>query len=142
LNAPGDFDPVPPIPDEVCAVFDAAPADARLLAYELRALIYKVASRAEAVPGLSESLKWGEPSYTPSKPRVGSSIRIKPREDGSVGLMFICHTDIVARFRELYANRFEFEGNRAILIKSAGYDEDALCHCIAMTLTWHLDNRV
>ena len=131
---------VPPTPAEVRAVFDAAPEHAKALALELRDLIYRTASKLDLVPGLTESLKWGEPSYAPSRPRIGTSVRIKPREDGSIGLMFICHTDIVSRFRDMYGDELEFDGKRAIIVRQSGQSKEAVSHCISMALTWHLSS--
>ena len=131
---------VPPIPDEIGAVFDASPAQARALALDLRDLIYRTASRLAQVPALTESLKWGEPSYAPSRPRIGTSVRIKPRNDGSVGLMFICHTDIVSRFQDLYCDELEFERKRAIIVRHSRQSREAVSHCVSMAMTWHLSN--
>ena len=62
--------------------------------------------------------------------------------DGRVGLYFICHTGLVNRFREIYPQALDFEGNRAILL-TPGYDadRDILAHCIAMALNYHLDRQ-
>ncbi|TDH38470.1 DUF1801 domain-containing protein [Pseudohoeflea suaedae] len=132
---------VPPASDEIRPVFDAAPARARAIAIELRELIYRTASKLDEVSDLTESLKWGEPSYAPSRPGIGTSVRISPREDGSVGLMFICHTDIVSSFRELYRDELEFEGRRAIILRRSGQSTDAVTHCVSMAMTWHLGKR-
>ncbi len=103
----------------------------------LRQLILDTAAETPLVGGLSESLKWGEPSYTPQKKGIGSSVRIAPRKDGKVSMNFICHTGLVERFRQLYADRLEFEGNRTIVIDpSMSLPEQELRHCIAMALTY------
>lgn len=115
----------------------AADGQARLMA-QLRDLILETAGRHADVAPLSETLKWGEPSYTPLRPRVGSSVRLQKRADGSVALMFICHTGLVGRFRETYPDLFAYEGDRAIVLDPAGDLRKAeLAHCIAMALTYH-----
>lgn len=109
---------------------------------QLRALIHSVASGLPGVEPLVESLKWGQPSFTPKKAGVGSSVRLAALPDGRVGLYFICHTGLVDRFREIYPEGLEFEGNRAILVTpGSDVDRDALLHCIAMALTYHRDKR-
>ena len=111
--------------------------DARTLYDNLRALIFETARETEGVGDLAESLKWGEPSFTPKKPRVGSSVRLAIRDDDTVAMLFICHTNLVDRFRELYADSFAFEGNRALLFKTGDTIPTAETkHCIAMALTY------
>ena len=129
----------PELPAEVSAVFDAASSTTRNRLVELRDLIFRTANGLDAVSELSETLKWGEPSYTPIKRGVGSSVRLTARDDGSTALMFICHTHIVEQFRELYPDSLTFEGNRAIIFApDVAIPEAETAHCIAMALTWHL----
>ncbi|MEQ8480998.1 MAG: DUF1801 domain-containing protein [Hoeflea sp.] len=109
---------------------------------EARGLIHDVAARTPEIGPLEESLKWGEPSFTPAKRNVGSSVRIAPRANGDLALMFICHTNLVEEFRALYPAALTFEGNRAILVKAGKpVDAEALSHCIALALTYKLRKR-
>jgi len=125
---------------DACIAQAAAPARAELL--RLQALIHIVADGLPGVAPLVESLKWGQPSFAPKRANVGSSVRLAALADGRVGLYFICHTGLVNRFREIYPQGLEFEGNRAILVTPGGdFDRQALSHCIAMALTYHLDKR-
>ena len=126
----------------VDAFLASAPEPARTEMLRLRALIHRVAKELPRVGQLAESLKWGQPSFTPQKANVGSSVRLAPSADGRVGLYFICHTGLVNRFREIYPQGLVFEGNRAILLTPGGdADRDILAHCIAMALTYHLDRQ-
>lgn len=53
-----------------------------------------------------------------------------------VAMYFICHTDLIATFRELYPD-LDYEGNRAILLPARGkLPEDALRHCVSLALTY------
>lgn len=107
-----------------------------------RQLIAQSAQETEGVGPLIESVKWGEPSFTPAKRNIGSSVRLQQRDDRDVALMFICHTGLVDDFRDLYGDRLEFEGNRAIVLKSGQeYDAPAVKHCIALALTYHRRKR-
>ena len=109
---------------------------------DLKALIHEVAARTPGVGPIAESLKWGEPSFTPVRANIGSSVRIQPRDGGDVALMFICHTNLVEEFRALYPDALAFEGNRAIVIQSgAPPDREALSHCIGLALTYKLRKR-
>ena len=103
----------------------------------LRRLIHDTAAATQGVGALEESLKWGEPSYSPLKKGIGSSVRLAPRKDGKVSVNFICHTGLVARFRELYPDALTFEGNRTIVIDPlAPLPEAELRHCVALALTY------
>jgi hypothetical protein len=105
----------------------------------LRTLVLNVAKSNPSIGPLEESLKWGEPSFTPMRKGVGSSVRIAPRKDGKMAMNFICHTGLIGRFRELYGQKLEFEGNRTIIIDSAKpFATEELRHCIGMALTYHL----
>lgn len=108
----------------------------------LRELIFAAAAETPEIGPLEESLKWDEPSFTPRKSNVGSSVRIAARENGDRALMFICHTNLVEEFRALYPDRLIFEGNRAIVLPSGVEpDLDVLRHCIALALTYKLRKR-
>lgn len=108
----------------------------------LRGLVHRVAASTQGVGLLAESLKWGEPSFTPAKAGIGSSVRLAALRDGRVAIHFICHTGLVDRFREMYSDRLAFEGNRSIIVgPESAVDEEALSHCIAMALTYHRDKR-
>ena len=53
-------------------------------------------------------------------------------------MFFHCRTSLVATFRELYMEKFTFEGDRAIVFHEN--DEipiDELKHCISLALTYH-----
>ena len=102
-----------------------------------RQLILEVAAGTPGVGAISESLKWGEPSYTPQKKGIGSSVRLALCRDGNVALNFICHTGLVDSFRELYTGTLQFEGRRTIVIgPELDVHVDELRHCIAMALTF------
>lgn len=109
---------------------------------DLKFMIHRVAAATPEIGPLEESLKWGEQSFTPARRNVGSSVRIAERNDGGLALMFICHTNLVDEFRDLYPDAMTYEGNRAILIAAdAAPDREALEHCIALALTYKLRKR-
>jgi len=116
------------------------PVRKRLLS--LRELIYETAEETPQIGALSETLKWGQPSYTPLKPHIGSSIRlgVPKTHAGECALFFICHTNLVEQFREIYASELRFEGARTIIVDATGaLATKPLKHCIAMALTYHLN---
>lgn len=134
-----DLQTVPPPGDDTSAAFNAMAPQHRAALLQIRSLIFDVARETEGVGEITETLKWGQPSYAPAKPRIGSSVRLGVSKSGHPALFFICHSGLVDRFRELYEGQLRFEGNRAILLPSSKpVPEKALRHCIAMTLTWHI----
>jgi hypothetical protein len=53
-------------------------------------------------------------------------------------LYFHCQTRLVDTFKELYGQRFRYEGNRAIIFHQDDTVPVAeLKHCITLTLTYH-----
>ena len=96
----------------VAAKFDAYPPKVRRKLMALRDLIFKTATATEGVGELEESLKWGEPAYTP-KNRSGCAVRIdmKKKDPLLYAMYFLCQTNLVETFRTVFPNDFEFEGN-------------------------------
>jgi hypothetical protein len=123
------------------AVFKAyPPAKAKLLA--LRRLIFDTAKATRGVGRIEEALKWGQPSYLTTETKSGSTVRIDHVAGKQYALYFHCQTDLVATFRELYADKWSYGGNRCILLSADDkVDEAALRHCIALALTYHLNKR-
>jgi hypothetical protein len=103
----------------------------------LRELAFDTAERLKASP-LTESLKWGQPAFsTPGK--SGSTFRSDEIKNGigSYALYFLCQTTLIGTFRELYSDKFLFEGSRAIVFAPDGsYEEADIAHCMALAMTY------
>jgi hypothetical protein len=126
---------------KTAAVFRAYPAKLRGRLESLRRLILKTAAKMEGVGPLEEALKWGQPSFLTTQSRSGSTIRIDRAKgnDDQYAIYFHCQTNLVRTFRELYPKKFDYEGNRAVVLDANKKpDEKALAHCIALALTYHL----
>ena len=129
---------------EVKHVFDAFDASVRERLLVLRTLIYETAQETPEVGAITETLKWGEPSYAPAKPKIGSSVRlgVSKTSPGDCALFFICNTSLFDEFRSLYAEQLRFDGNRTILIHSEEtLPLDPLKHCITLALTYHINKQ-
>lgn len=123
------------MPPKIKQKFDAYPQAAKDMLMEIRQLILAVA--AEQGMAVEETLKWGQPSYLV---KGGSTIRYdwSAKSPTHVKLFFNCKTQLVETFREIYAEVFEFEGNRVILFKlSDTLPKTQLRHCILMAFTYH-----
>ncbi len=130
--------------EAVADVFERYPAHVQPHLLRLRQLIIDTASETEGVGQLEETLKWGEPSYLTSQTKSGSTIRIdwKSRAPDHYAMYFNCQTTLVSTFREMYADQLIFEGNRSVVFGLAdALETDAVAHCIAMALTYHLDKK-
>jgi len=135
---------VPEMPREVAAAFAAfdKPVERKLL--QIRNLIYRTAAANSDIGPLQETLKWGQPSYLPTKTRVGTTVRLgySDKTPNDV-LMFVhCQTTLVDTYRTLAGDALRFEGNRAIAIDRKGaLPKNALALCIDAALTYHLKKR-
>ena len=126
------------MPADVTAAFEALSDDARPRLLSIRDLIFKVAADTDGVGEIVETLKWGQPSYLTVRPKSGSTVRLGVSKDGRPALFCHCQTTLVGEYRELYDADFDFEGNRAVILK----DEPPLPvaeleHCLALALTYH-----
>ena len=108
----------------------------------IRELIFEVAANTAGVGKLTETLKWGDPSYLTEESGSGSLVRVNrmPKgKEGDFAVYFHCGTRLVRTFRTQYPNTFKFEGKRAIIFNVD--DEipvEALRHCMQQALTYNL----
>jgi len=119
----------------VAEVFNNCPKHMRKKLMFLRRLVLNTAAETEGVTAVEETLKWGEPSYVT---KSGSTVRIdwKKSTPHQYAMYFHCKTKLIDTFKELYGDKFQFEGNRAIVFNEN--DEipvDELTHCISLSLT-------
>jgi len=119
------------------ARYQAYPDTARAKLLALRQLIFETAAQQPDIGHLEETLKWNEPSYIA---KMGSTIRLgwKSASPDHYAMYFNCNTKLVDTFREIYANDFRFEGNRAIVFSMHGeIPTGQLRHCIVLALRYH-----
>jgi Domain of unknown function (DU1801) len=124
----------------VAAVFKAYPADLRRRLMTLRELVFETAARTEGVGALSETLKWGQPSYLTAETGSGTTVRIdRLKKSDGYAIYFHCQSGLVGQFKELYPDTFCTEGKRAIVFDLEDrVPVKALRHCIGLALTHHL----
>jgi len=107
----------------------------------LRRIILETADEVPGVGPIEETLKWGQPSYLTTETKSGSTIRIAPtgpKSDHDYAMYFICHTNLVAAFRELFGDALNYETDRALLFTvDEAIPTDELRACVAMALTYH-----
>ena len=117
--------------------FESYPSFIRNKMYSLRKLVIQTAEEIEDLEELEETLKWGEPSYITKN---GSTIRMDWKESSpdEYAMYFHCQTKLVDTFKELYRDKFKFEGNRSIVFgRGEKIAENELKHCISIALNYH-----
>lgn len=124
----------------VAAVFRAYPTGLRRKLMDLRALVFEVAAETDGVGPLTETLKWGQPSYLTAETKSGTTVRIdRLKKADGYALYVHCQSGLVPRFRELYPDTFRYEGKRALVFEAgARLPLPALRHCIGLALTHHV----
>jgi len=122
---------------DVEKVFEQYPHDIRPKVEFLRELIIETAKETEGIDELTETLKWGEPSYLT---KHGSTIRInwKRKAPTQYAMYFQCTSRLVPTFSLVFNEVFRFEGKRAIVFNT---DQELpiqeLKLCIKAALRYH-----
>lgn len=122
-------------------IFDSFDPVIKKKLLRIRALIFTTAGSIDAVSDVTETLKWGEPSYAPLKQRVGSPIRLNQLKDkNGFALYFNCQSNLIPTFKQLYPSIFKYEGNRSIVFdRKDNLPIKELEHCISIALTYHIN---
>lgn len=118
-------------------VFEKYPVSARKKISYLRKLIIDTAKNTDEITSIEETLKWGEPSYNTKK---GSPIRIdwKEKKPQEYAMYFNCQSALVPTFKMVFGEKFNFEGNRAIIFQmNDPIPEKELKICIRAALLYH-----
>ncbi|WP_295141200.1 DUF1801 domain-containing protein [uncultured Reyranella sp.] len=128
----------------VAAAFKAYAPDVRDRLLALRETIFDVAATTDGVGVLTETLKWGQPSYLTEETGSGTTVHIDQLkgDSGGYAIYFHCQSGLVGQFRDLYPETFSYGGERAILFEpKARVPARELRHCIALALTHHLRKK-
>lgn len=127
------------IPSDTPAVFDALPHQTRHALLRLRQMILDVAKTTHGAGQLSETVKWGQPSYEAIAPKTGTPVRIGVPKSGGVALYVHCQTTVIARARDVFSDSPMFEGNRAVLMPlTTDWPEAPLRQIIRSALTYRM----
>ena len=108
-----------------------------------REMFHTIAAQA-GIGTLDETLKWGQPSWRPIKPRTGATLRMDWDADSPDRLSFYvdCKTDLAARMRDIYPDLPLNDGQRHLAIDiRAPLPEQAVSHLAEMTFSYHRAKR-
>jgi hypothetical protein len=125
----------------VKAVIKDYSTSAQIYALNLRELIYETSEKDVRIGPLTETLKWGEPSYLTDASHSGTTLRFdwKPKTPNRIGLFVNCRTSLIAKYRDLFEDALTLDGTRAIWLDlNAPLPRDILSMFISDTLTYHL----
>jgi Domain of unknown function (DU1801) len=127
----------------VAALFKTYPPVVRARLTALRELVFETAARTPGVGPLTETLKWGQPSYLTEETGSGTTVRIDRLKAGDgYAVYFHCQSGLIGQFRELYPDTFRYDGRRAIHFDAKDrLPVRELRHCIALALTHHLRKK-
>jgi hypothetical protein len=137
------------MPRAVREVFDGFEPLVRSDLLQCRDLIFEVAANLEAVGPITETLKWGQPSYLTEATGAGSTLRLasygdvhKFAEASGAALFVHCATDLVEQFQSFYPKCFAYKGKRALVITDGvGPVREELRHCVGLALTYKIRKR-
>ncbi|MEO9826610.1 MAG: DUF1801 domain-containing protein [Paracoccaceae bacterium] len=120
-------------PENVKAAFEAIPAPSRKVLIAARARLFDLAEE-EGVGPLTETLKWGQPSYLTEVTKAGSTVRLALSGD-TPAAFFTCSSSLVDGFRADFGDALTYQGNRAVMLKEPF--PDVLDFCFVRALTYH-----
>jgi len=131
---------IPPFASPAVAdAFDALPATARATALILRDLIFEVAAQTPEAGQITETLRWGQPSYITPDTKSGSTLRIGLTRTGDAAIFAHCGTQIISTYAATFPDMDRIDGNRAVIFESADdIAPERLGLLIRHGLTYHL----
>ena len=128
----------PPIPDDVLPAFFAMPEEVRAQLFDVRALIFNEAASDTRIGPLTETLKWGQPSYLTADTKAGTTVRLGVHSSGA-GAMFVhCQTTLADEIREACGDALDVDGARAVVLPKVDVPEAPLRLAIRAALTYHV----
>jgi len=119
----------------ISEVVKSYPKSAQRKFQEIRSLVFDVAE-ANQLGEVTETLKWGEPSYLC---KTGSTVRIhwRSKTPDSMGIFFNCNTVLIETFKEVFQDSLNYEGNRAVVIPLERQLPSDVSSCLLMALNYH-----
>lgn len=125
----------------VLLAFESFAEPHRTLLLEVRELAFEIAEANAGVGPLSETLKWGQPSYRPEAAHTGTAVRLGQFGEHRSALFVHCQTTLVDAYRKRFPE-LSYAGNRAIVLNpEEPLRSAALRVCIELALTYKLRGR-
>ncbi|MFS4581523.1 DUF1801 domain-containing protein [Phaeobacter sp. C3_T13_0] len=127
---------------EISTVFEQTPPETRDGLLRLRDLIFEVADNDPSVGPVTETLKWGQPSYVAARTGLGTPLRLGQSKQARFALMVHCQSRVIVNFSDRYPAWDKFDGTRAVLFDKVE-DVEPLRHgwLIHHALTYHSSKK-
>lgn len=100
----------------------------------MRRLIHAEAAGDVRIGPVTESVKWGQPSFAA---KTGTPLRIGVAKSGRPAIFVHCQTRVIAEVRGVMPDAFHYEGTRAAVLHD-GTDTAAVRWLIRSALTYRL----
>lgn len=106
------------LPDNIAAAINLYPTELRSELLACRNLILQTAARHGSIGPITETLKWGQPSYLTEVSKAGSTLRLAPSGDGRSAALYVnCNTNLVKQFQQFYPTEFAYHGAREVSLR-------------------------
>lgn len=133
-------------PQEIADAFAAYDDGTRDQLLACRDLVFHVAAASNDIGPVTETLKWGQPSYLTEATKAGTTLRLALAAGGEgserPALFVHCATDLIEQFKTFYPDTFDYQGKRALILKGEVEPvAEELRHCIALALTYKLRKK-
>ncbi|RLJ60362.1 hypothetical protein BCF46_0560 [Litoreibacter meonggei] len=125
------------LPAEVAKAFAAMPDGIADILRKARLDILRIASTAEGIGPLTETLKRGEPAYLTNAPKTGTTLRLG-LIGGRAAVMVPCSTTILEDARAVFGELPEFSGKRGVIL---GGEQQVFDYIVNAALSYHMRKR-
>ena len=108
-----------PLPSvDIQAAFEVPDPVARQGLLTLRRLVFETAADLPQVGVITETLRWGQPSYITEQTKSGTPIRLGVPKAGGFALYVHCQSRVIPEFLEKYPAWDRVDGTRAVLFQT------------------------
>ncbi|MEM9342915.1 MAG: DUF1801 domain-containing protein [Pseudomonadota bacterium] len=129
------------VPPDVLSAYDEMPEGVREQLLGVRAVIFEVADGDPRIGMLTETLKWGQPSYLTAETKAGTTVRLGIHSSGAGAVFVHCQTTLADEIRMACGDALVIDGARAIVLPDGALPAAPLRLAIHAALTYHVRKR-
>ncbi|MEM1037860.1 MAG: hypothetical protein AAGI12_00145 [Pseudomonadota bacterium] len=132
-----------PMDAAVQKAFAALPPSASKILLQVRERILAQSTANATIGPVTETLKWGQPSYLTEKTQAGSTLRLSTtKEDQKPAIFVHCQSGLADEIRDLYGDTLSVPDQRHVVLPHMMEDHaQTIDHVIALVLTHHARKR-
>lgn len=127
------------MPETTRAYIEGYAPEIRGALLRLRALVIETIHRDSLIGPVTETLKWGQPSFVPVRKCSGTTLRLATKNEQSqtVGLFYHCQTKLGEQLRLMLPPETEYDGSRGVLFHhSASFSAEQVSIIVSKVLTY------